>query len=107
MKNIQIIDRAQNCTFSIFQATEEEFRAIFVSPCQDIEFAEDLSERAVELLASIWERPIEKRNANGVHGTLFYDFASRRSLFPASKQEKDWDPRALNPAQRRLYGLVR
>jgi len=25
MKNIQVIDGAANCTFSIFQATDEEF----------------------------------------------------------------------------------
>jgi hypothetical protein len=30
LKNIQIIDRAENATFSVFQATEEEFAAIFL-----------------------------------------------------------------------------
>lgn len=29
MKNIQIIDGAANATFSVFQATEEEYAAIF------------------------------------------------------------------------------
>ena len=29
MKNIQIIDGARNATFSIFQATDEAFEAIF------------------------------------------------------------------------------
>ena len=36
MKNIQIIDGADNCTFSIFQATDEEFSLIFPEPLQDI-----------------------------------------------------------------------
>jgi|GEM_PF-2911166 len=32
MKNIQVIDGAQNCTFSIFQATREEFSLLFPGP---------------------------------------------------------------------------
>jgi hypothetical protein len=43
MKNIQVIDGALNCTFSIFQATEEEFVLIFSEPGQDIQYAEDLA----------------------------------------------------------------
>ena len=35
MKNIQVIDGAQNCTFSVFQATD---------PRQDIQYMEDLAE---------------------------------------------------------------
>lgn len=31
MKNIQVIDGALNCTFSIFQATDGEFRLLFPS----------------------------------------------------------------------------
>ncbi len=42
MKNIQIIDGASNCTFSIFQATAEEFNLLFPEPGQDIQFSEDL-----------------------------------------------------------------
>lgn len=29
MKNIQVIDGAQNATFSVFQATDEEFALLF------------------------------------------------------------------------------
>jgi hypothetical protein len=42
MKNIQLIDGALNCTFSIFQATDEEFALLFPEPHQDIQYAEDL-----------------------------------------------------------------
>lgn len=45
MKNVQVIDGAQNCTFSIFQATDEEFSLVFPEPGQDIEYAEDLETR--------------------------------------------------------------
>jgi hypothetical protein len=42
MKNIQIIDGAANCTFSIFQATEAEFSLLFPAAGQDIQYAEYL-----------------------------------------------------------------
>ncbi|WP_377830404.1 hypothetical protein ACFKHW_18620 [Bradyrhizobium lupini] len=45
MKNIQIIDRAVNATFSLFQATDDEFAAIFPGPGQDMELIEDFTER--------------------------------------------------------------
>ncbi|MFD1702790.1 hypothetical protein ACFSCV_07215 [Methylopila henanensis] len=108
MKNIQIIDGAENCTFPIFQATDDEFALIFPDPGQDIEFAEDLWKRIRKThpraLDGLWERPILKTEANGIHGTLFYDFRSKRKRFPKTKRERDWDPRAINAAQRRLYG---
>nr|WP_294812890.1 hypothetical protein [uncultured Sphingomonas sp.] len=47
MKNIQIIDGAVNATFSVFQATDEEFAAIFPDGC-DIELVEGLIERMGE-----------------------------------------------------------
>jgi hypothetical protein len=47
MKNIQIIDGAVNATFSVFQATEEEFAIIFPDG-RDMELAEDLIERIGE-----------------------------------------------------------
>jgi len=106
VKNIQVIDSAQNCTFSIFQATEEEFQIIFPGAGQDIEFAEDLIQRIGEgnnLLDALWERPIAKQDVNGIHGTLFYEFENKRHLFPSTKRERDWNRTALNAAQRRLY----
>jgi hypothetical protein len=106
LKNIQVIDGAENCTFSIFQATEEEFSLLFPSVDQDIEFAEDLAERlgdAVSVLSALWERPIAKQDAIGIHGTLFYDFGPKRHLFPTTKRTRDWDSSALNAAQRSLY----
>jgi hypothetical protein len=106
MKNIQIIDGADNCTFPWFQATDAEFTAIFPAEGQDIEFIEDVRERlgdkAAELMASIWERPVRKSEATGIHGTLFYQHESKRYSFPAAKRERDWGA-ALNGAQRRLY----
>ncbi|MBU6395996.1 MAG: hypothetical protein KGQ75_15605 [Sphingomonadales bacterium] len=111
MKNIQIIDGAVNATFSVFQATAEEFATIFPDG-QDIELIEDLAERLGEqsanlVLEPIWNRPILKRDALGIHGTLFYDNDDRREHIPTAKREIDWDERSINQAQRDLFASHR
>ncbi|WP_448661420.1 hypothetical protein ACG3SL_12255 [Sphingomonas sp. CJ20] len=111
MKNIQIIDGAVNATFSVFQATDEEFAAVFPDG-RDIELVEDLIDRLGEdaagsLLTPIWSRPILKRNALGIHGTLFYDNEQRRDHIPPSKREVDWDSGSVNQAQRDLFARHR
>lgn len=108
MKNIQVIDGALNATFSIFQATDEEFGLLFPEPGQDIQFAEDLAalprQKALrEALRRIWERPVRKRDAMGIHGTMFYELERYRAVYPG-KREESVDPRAINPAQRAMYG---
>ena len=111
MKNIQIISGAANATFSLFQVTEEEFEAIFPGG-SDIELIEDLIDRLGEVsagavLTSIWNRPILKREALGIHGTLFYDNEHRRDHIPLSKREVDWDSGSTNQAQRDLFAKHR
>lgn len=112
MKNIQIIDGALNATFSVFQATDDEFSAIFPAVGQDIELIEDLIERcgdgeAGRILGPIWERPVLKRDAQGIHGTLYYKYVDRRRYLPATKREVDWDDQAINAAQRELFASKR
>ncbi len=107
MRNILIIDGADNATFSVFQATEDEFHAIFPG-LQDMELIEDFVERVGEanadaVLNPIWERPILKRDAMGIHGTLFFDNERRRKYLPPSRREVDWDELAINHAQRQLF----
>jgi hypothetical protein len=108
LKNILVVDSALNATFSVFQATEEEFAAIFPADSQDLELSEDFFERcgkeqAALILKPIWDRPILKRDAMGIHGTLYYDFEERRQHLPASKREADWDDQFINSAQRQLF----
>lgn len=107
MKNIQVIDGADNATFSLFQVTEAEFELIFPAPGQDMELIEDFfaraGGRATEILRPIWDRPILKSEAQGLHGTLFYDWADRRKHLPNSKREIDLDPLSINAAQRALF----
>jgi hypothetical protein len=106
MKNIQVIDGALNSTFSIFQATDEEFALFFPEPGQDIQFAEDLDPRVAETLGAnpIWERPIRKRDAQGIHGTLFFGLERYKNVYH-DKREDRVDPSAVNEAQRRLFGI--
>ena len=108
MKNIQIIDGADNATFSLFQATEDEFAMIFPDLGQDIELIEDFvarvgDEAAGKIMGPIWERPILKRDAMGLHGTLYYEWEEKRQHLPATKREVDLDPLSVNWAQRDLF----
>ena len=109
MKNIQVIDGALNCTFSIFQATEEEFALLFPDPRQDIQYAEDLTllspqEDVEAALGRIWERPIRKQDALGIHGTLFSGLERYKTYYRGNREDAV-DPSALNQAQRRLFGI--
>jgi hypothetical protein len=106
MKNIQVIDGASNCTFSIFQATDDEFALIFPDAGQDVQFASDLPDSADvrAALSQVWLRPVRKQNANGIHGTLFFELERYRQVFPR-KREDSVDASAINEAQRRLFGI--
>jgi hypothetical protein len=112
MKNIQIIDGAENATFSIFQATEEEFALIFPGAGQDLEIVEDFVTRVGEkaaglVLTPLWERPIRKEEVQGIHGTLFYDYQAKAKYLPESRREVDRADGQLNEFQRRLYERLR
>lgn len=77
-----------------------------------MEMIEDLIERLGEVEARrvtepLWGRPILKRDALGIHGTLFYDNEHRRGELPRSKREVDWDDGSVNQAQRHLYARYR
>jgi hypothetical protein len=87
MKNVQIIDGAMNCTYSIFQFSDRLFALIFPGRGQDIEFIEDVikrlgEKRAENLFKTAWRRPIDKKVVKGVHGTLFYQLAFKKKYYP-------------------------
>jgi hypothetical protein len=94
LKNIQIIDGGDNATFSIFQATEEEFELIFPRLGQDLEVAETAYKRlgkkkAGDVFGAIWKRPILKPDVNGLHGTLFYNYFDKRHHLPINQAQRD------------------
>ncbi len=107
MKNILIVDGATNATFSVFQATDTEFATLFPNG-EEIDVIEDVVERvgnagADEIFVRIWERPVLKSEAHGIHATLIYDDPSRRDHLPPSRREVDWNESSINEAQRRLF----
>ena len=101
MKNIQVIDGAENCVFDIFAATEDEFRLIF-PPGEDVAFIDEVYKRSsaqgLEVaLARIWNRRIPKSDAIGIHGVLYYGLEHKKAYNPTRRDEE-----AVNPDGTRL-----
>ena len=95
MKKIQVIDGADNAAYSIYAADERDFQLIFPGDGQDIEFAADFFDRAGKKVANVvlerlWAHPIDKKTANGIHGTLFYGLDFKKPFYP-TKRETDLD----------------
>jgi hypothetical protein len=96
MKNIQVIDGADNCVYDIFAATDEEFLLIF-PPNQDIAFINEVMARGpVEMLdaafSEIWKRRVRKSEAMGIHGVLFYELDHKKKYYITRRDEE-----AVNP----------
>jgi hypothetical protein len=92
LKNIQVIDGANNCTYSIFAATDAEFEAIFPAGA-DIEFVEDFFERrgdevAGKIQGELWKRPVEKGHVQRIHGTLFYQLIHKKRYYPTNRESE-------------------
>ena len=105
MKNIQLIDGARNCTYSLFAATNDEFRLLFPGDT-DVAFPDEITKRlgcrrARAVLGAVWKRPVDKKRAIGIHGTLFYGLDFKRKLYP-TRQERGMDPRSYSLPQRLL-----
>jgi hypothetical protein len=95
MKNIQVIDEAVNCAYSIYQINDQSFSEIFPGDGQDVEFIDDLfqrlgEEKMSELIPPMWENLVKKRDVVGLHGTLFYGFKGKKKFYP-NKRESDLD----------------
>ena len=91
MKNIQVIDGAENCVFDIFEATDERFRVIFPDGT-DVAFIDEVSAREnAETLEStlkeIWRNRLKKKDAMGIHGILFYGNEHKKEYYPSRKDE--------------------
>jgi hypothetical protein len=92
LKNIQVIDGADNSTYSIFAASDEAFETIFPVGT-DIESAEDFFERVgeemgVKVTQEIWKRPVAKKDVRGIHGMLFYQLTQKRRHYPTKKESE-------------------
>lgn len=87
-KNLMIIDGAANCSFDIYKISEEEYRFIFATDGQELQFIDALvesrgREKIREALKDVYNACyMNKGLVEGVHGTLFYERSERRELFP-------------------------
>ena len=93
MKNIQVIEPAVNCKYEIYAATDEEFALIFPDGA-DIEFIEDFIRRVGKqksrvIANELWKRPVEKADAQGIHGTLFYQLRKMKKEYYPNKRFSD------------------
>jgi len=96
MKNIQVIDGANNSVFDIFAATDAEFALIFPEG-QDVALIEEVLARGPkkelgEAFTCLWKRRIPKRDAMGIHSILFYGLDHKKQYYPTRKDEE-----AINP----------
>ena len=92
MKNIQVIDGANNCSYDIFAMTDDEYGILFPTPGQDIEFIEDVigrvgDQRLGEIMRSVWKRPIKKPEVTGIHGTIFYELLWKKKYYPNKRDD--------------------
>lgn len=84
MKNIMIIDGAENCTYDIFAAEDAEFEQIFGD--KEVIFIEDLVKGKKKgffnpIFKAIWKRPVGKKDVAGIHGTIFYEQYYKKQYF--------------------------
>jgi hypothetical protein len=101
MKNIQVIDGAENCVYDVFAMPEDVFSLVF-APGTDIAFVEELERRAdadrvFEALGTVWGNRVPKSQVQGIHGTLFYGLIQKRKFYPTLRDEE-----AMNPDGSRL-----
>lgn len=96
MKNIQVIDGAENCVYDIFSLSEKDFSSIFPKG-KNIAFIDEVinkdNEDAIaKLFDRLWSRPIKKSKVRGIHGTLFYGLNEKKKYYPDRRDEN-----AVNP----------
>lgn len=91
MKNVLIIDGAENCTYDVFQLNDDEFIQVFGN--REIVFIEDLVADETSkafydpIFTGMWGRRIDKKDAMGTHGTIFYEQYYKKRHFPGGS----WD----------------
>ena len=97
MKNIQIIDAALNCAYSVYSVSEADFNIVFQNNGQNIEFVEDLVSRigekeASRIIKSTWTTEVQKEDVIGIHGTLFVDHLNKKKFYPNKRESDLKDP---------------
>lgn len=101
VKNIQVVDGADNAVYDIFAATDEEFALIFPNRA-DVAFIDEVYQQhspqaLYAAVTEIWKRRVPKRQAMGIHGMLFYGCEHKKVYYPTRRDEE-----AINPDGSRL-----
>jgi hypothetical protein len=98
VKNIQVIDGAENTAYDIFAASDADFALIFPTG-EDVAFIDEVISRhgkrkgpLNEAFKRIWKRRLRKRDAMGIHGILFYELSHKKAYYPTRRDEE-----AVNP----------
>ena len=91
MKNIQVVDGAENCAYDVFAATDEEFAMIFPAD-QDVAFIGEVLERGPkkdldEAFDRIWKRRLSRQDVVGIHGLLFYELDFKKKYYPRRRDD--------------------
>jgi len=96
VKNIQVIDGADNCVYDIFGCTDSELELIFPQG-QDVAFIDEVYARGdTQLLDAafnvVWARRQIKSEVQGIHGLLVYGLERKKVYYPNRR-----DADAINP----------
>jgi hypothetical protein len=96
MKNIQVIDGAENCVYDVFAASDEDHALLFPGGT-DIAFAEEIHgrkdiDRIAAALERLWRNRVPKVKAMGIHGLLFYGLPEKRQYYLSRKDEEATNP---------------
>jgi hypothetical protein len=91
MKNIQVVDGAENSAYDVFAATDEEFAMIFPAG-QDVAFIGEVLERGPKkdldkAFDRIWKRRLLKHDVVGIHGLLFYELDFKKKYYPRRRDD--------------------
>lgn len=101
MKNIMVVDGAENCVYDLFSVPDDDFALMFPAGT-DIAFIEDIERRTdaeavFAALTRAWPNRIPKREAVGIHGIVFYGLYMKRKYYPTLRDEE-----AVNPGGSKL-----
>lgn len=88
-----VVDGADNCAYPVYEIADEDFSLIFPGEGQDVEFNSDLEARlgtegVIQLHQRIWEKPVEKKDIQGLHGTIFYGLDDKKKYYPSKRESE-------------------
>ncbi|MCP4608497.1 MAG: hypothetical protein GY845_07270 [Planctomycetes bacterium] len=93
MKNIQIIDGAENSTFDIYQVADDLFDSMFADG-RDVAFLDEIEQRfenraSDKLWELVYRDKVNKKQVIGIHGTLHLtgSYCSKK-FFPARSESQ-------------------